>query len=326
VVNRRRFFRAAVCAILAAPPLARAQTRTNVRRIGILYPGAPDSAEELQGERGQRSKLGWIEGQNLLVERRYANHNPDSLRPLAEELVRLKVEVIVTAGTAATLAAMSATNTIPIVFASAGDPAGAGLVASLARPGGNVTGFSIVGTEMTAKRLAVLRELLPAVPRVGILETSNPYYRAARKAREQACRSLSIQPIFVEVATSSDVAKAVAEVARRGGQGLLVDPEALFQDNLIELMRAVLRHALPMATSRAFIQEVGALVSYDNVKSEEDDRGAAFVDRILRGARPADLPVEQPTKFELIINLKTAKTLGIFVPPSLLSRAHEFIE
>jgi putative ABC transport system substrate-binding protein len=236
------------------------------------------------------------------------------------------VELIVTAGTAATLAAMSATNTIPIVFGSAGDPVGAGLVASLGRPGGNVTGFSIVSTEMTAKRLAVLRELLPAVQRVGILETSNPYFRATRKEREQACRSLSIQPIFVEVATSGDVANAVAEVARRGGQGLLVEPEALFQDNLIELMRAVLRHALPMATSRAFIREIGALVSYDNLESEEDDRGAAFVDRILRGAKPADLPVEQPTKFELKINLKTAKTLGIAVPPSLLSRAHEVIE
>jgi putative ABC transport system substrate-binding protein len=236
------------------------------------------------------------------------------------------VELIVTVGTAATLAAMSATNTIPIVFGSAGDPVGAGLVASLGRPGGNVTGFSIVSTEITAKRLAVLHEWLPAVQRVGILETSNPYYRATRKEREQACRSLSIQPIFVEVATSGDVANAVAEVARRGGQGLLVDPEALFQDNRIELMRAVLRHALPMATSRAFIREVGALVSYDNVESEEDDRGAAFVDRILRGAKPADLPVEQPTKFELKINLKTAKALGIAVPTTLLSRAHEVIE
>ena len=325
-MDRRTFIGAVLAGIIAAPRAASAPTATTIRRIGVLDPSEPHTQLELEGEYAALRALGWVVGQNLLVERRYANNNPQALRPLAEELVRLKVELIATAGTVATLAAMSATNTIPIVFGSAGDPIGTGLVTSLGRPGGNVTGFSIVNTEVSAKRLAVLREWLPAVRRVGILETSNPYDAARRRQLEQACRSLEIQPIFVEVAASRDVANAVAEVAARGGQGLLVEAEEPILDNRFELMRAVLKHALPTTTARVFIWEVGALVSYDNAASEEDERGAAFVDRILRGARPADLPVEQPTKFELRINLKTAKVLGIAVPRTLLLRAHEVIE
>jgi len=202
-----------------------------------------------------------------------------------------------------------------------------GLVASLAQPGGNVTGYSITGTEMDAKRLAVLHEWLPAVRRVGILEnSSNPYFRATREELKQACRPLGLQPIFVEVAAAADLPNAVAEVARRGGQGLLVSLDSLFLDNRGKIMDAVLKHALPTTVPRIYIRETGALVSYDPIESEEGERGAAFIDRILRGAKPADLPVEQPTKFELIINLKTAKVLGISVPPTLLARANDVIE
>lgn len=324
-MDRRRFVRIALCGAVVAPGITIAQTRATVRRIGILRPGAPDPPEELQAV-SALTKFGWVEGQNLLVERRYANSKVDLLRPLAEDLVRSRVELIVTSGTSATLAAKSATNTIPIVFWSAADPVRNGLVARLARPGGNVTGFSVVFTELEAKRLSLLRELVPVAQRIGRLENlSNPYYRASRKEFEQACGALGVQPIFIEVSTAGELVNAITELARRGGQGLLVSSDSLFYENRGEIMRAALRHALPTAVSNDLIRETGALVSYDSLESEGDERGAAIIDRILRGARPSELPVEQPTKFELIINLRTAKALGITVPPILRSRANEVI-
>jgi putative tryptophan/tyrosine transport system substrate-binding protein len=328
-MDRRTFICVAGNAILLAGPtlFATGEALATVRRIGYLLPGAPDTPEEIQRQEATLRKLGWIVGQNVLFERRYANGSLELLRPLAEELVRLKVELIVTDGTAATVAAKGATKTIPIVFWSAGDPVRAGLVASLARPGGNVTGYSIVSPEINAKRLEVVRELLPAVQRVGVLENpTNPYFRAARNDLDDASRSLGMQAIFVEVATAGGLTNAVAEVARQGAQMLLVPPDFLFYDNRVELMRAALQHALPTTVSRLYIHEVGALLSYDPAESEQVARGAAFVDKILRGARPLDLPVEQPTMFELIINMKTAKALGLTIPKSLLLRADEVIQ
>src|SRR5437867_6317185 len=204
MMDRRTFICATTSVLVLAEPLiARAQAATTVRHIGDLSPGAPETPEDIRQGYAPLSRLGWIEGQNLLVERRYANGRTELLRPLAEELVRLKVELIVTSGTAATLAAKSATNTIPIVFGIAADPVRTGLVTSLARPGGNVTGYSIVNPELDAKRLAVLRELLPAMQRVGILENpTNPYFRAGHNELEQTSRSLGMQPIFVEVAAA----------------------------------------------------------------------------------------------------------------------------
>ena len=270
--------------------------------------------------------LGWVEGQNLLVERRYANGRAELLRPFAEELVRLKVEIIAAWGTAATLAAKNATTTIPIVM-SAGDPVRVGLVASLPRPGGNITGFSMVGPELDAKRLALLRELLPGLQRVGVLEnSSNPYYRAVREEFEQTCRSLGLQPITIEVATAGELENAIAEMARRRAQALFLQRENLFIENRIPLMSAALRYALPTLAADKEMLEAGALVSYAHTDAEQNRRHAGFIDRILRGAKPADLPIEQPTKFELIINLKAAKVLGITVPQSLLLRADEVIQ
>ena len=326
-MDRRTFVRVAVGGALATAGIAGAQTGATVRRIGILRSGAPDSPEAVRQIADVLRKFGWVEGQNLVVERRFADGRPERLRSLADELVRLKVELIVTTGTAATLAAKSATSTIPIVFWSAGDPVGSGLVASLARPGGNVTGFSIAATEMNVKRLAVLRECLPAAQRFAILENAaNPSHRGVRREVEQACRALGIQPLFVEVAGAGNLTKAVAEAVRLRGQGLLVSTDSLFYDNRGELMHAALARALPVTTSRIYIRETGALVSYDPLEAEEDERAASFVDRILRGAKPAELPVEQPTKFELMINLKTAKALRIAVPPPLLARAQDVIE
>jgi putative tryptophan/tyrosine transport system substrate-binding protein len=326
MMDRRTAIGMFAAGIIAAPLASKVQTAPAVRRIGFLGSGArPTTVELYEGDAPLRA-LGWVEGKNLVVERRYANGKAELLRPLAEELVRLNVELIVTFGTDATLAAKNATTTIPIVIKSAGDPARTGLVASLARPGGNITGYSIISPELNAKRLALLRELLPGVQRIGWLENStNPYYRATRKDLEQAYRSLGIEPIFVQVA-AGEVQDAVAEAARRRAQALFVPVDTLFYENRAEIMRAALKHALPTMAQRITVQEDGALLAYDPTLAEENDRNAAFIDRILRGAKPADLPIEQPTKFELIINLKTAKALGITIPPSLLLRADEVIQ
>jgi putative ABC transport system substrate-binding protein len=325
-MDRRTFIGAVAAGMIAAPLAASAQTATTVRRIGALFPNAQQTQADLEVEDAALRALGGVEGKNLRVERRYAER-AELLRPFAEELVRLKVEIIVTWGTAATLAAKRATTTIPIIIGSAGDPVTTGLVASLARPGGNITGFSIVGPEIDAKRLALLRELLPGLQRVGVLEDStNPYHRAVRKEFEQACRSLGLQPIIIGVAAAGELENALAEMARRRARALYVQRDDLFLDNRVPLMSAALRYALPTLAGSKELVENGALVSYAHTKEEQHRRWAGFVDRILRGAKPADLPIEQPTKFELVINLKTAKALGITVPQSLLVRADEVIQ
>jgi putative ABC transport system substrate-binding protein len=326
-MDRRAFFRMLTCGLVALPVATNAQIAANVRRIGWLSPGEPWAPAVIEGRYPPLKELGWVKGQNLLIEERYANNKAELLRPLAEELVRLNVELIVTEGTDATRAAKNATNTIPIVMYSAGDPVRTGLVASLGRPGGNVTGYSIVGTERDAKSLSLLRELLPGLQRVGVLTNSvSSYSHTLRQDFEQACRSIDIQPIFVEVAAASELAPAVADVARQRGQALIVQNDRLFYDNRVEIMRTAMSHALPTQAEGKEFLEAGALVSYSFSLVELRRRGAAFIDKILRGAKPADLPIEQATQFELGINLKAAKALGITVPQSLLLRADVVIQ
>ena len=271
--------------------------------------------------------LGWVEGKNLIVERRYTNGKTELLGPFAEELVRLKVEIIATLGTPATLAAKNATSAIPIVIWSAGDVVSTGVVPSLSRPGGNITGLSLLGPEIDAKGLALLREVFPGLLRVGRLENSaNPYHRAARSHFEQTCRSVGIQPIFAEVASESEMENAIKEMARRGAQALLVPSDGLFYTSRITLMTAASKYALPTLTGDRRLLADGALAFYIYSDAEQDQRYASFVDRILRGAKPAELPMEQPTKFEVGINVKTAKALGLNVPQSILLRADKVIE
>jgi len=327
-MDRRAIVRAmGSIVVLAVPTIARAQAARTVRRIDWLSPAAQPPPVELEEEIAPLREFGWIEGQDLLIERRYTSANAELLRPMVDELVRLKVELIVTEGTEATRAAKNATNAIPIVMRSAGDPVRSGLVTSLARPGGNITGYSIVGTEISTKGIALLRELLPGLQRVGVLENpNNSFARALRNDLEQACRSIGIQPIFVEVTATSELPLAVAEVARQRGQALIVENDRLFDDHQAEVMRAALRHALPTKAEGTDFLKAGALISFTFSERELHRRGAAFIDKILRGAKPADLPIEQPTQFELGINLKTAKALGITVPQSLLLRADEVIQ
>jgi len=320
------FIDAMTASMVAAPLVAIAQREAMVRRIGVLTTEAPQTQAELDYYYGPLRALGWIEGQNLLVERRYANDKVELLRSFAEELVRLRVEIIGTLGTPATLAAKNATKTIPIVIWSASDPVRTGLVASLSRPGGNITGLSLLGPEIDAKRLALLRELVPGLLRVGVLETANPIFRARRSDFEQACRSLGLQPMFFEVATLVDVENAITDMARRGAQALMVPGEPLFYESPVPVMAAASRYALPTVTSERKILTEGALVSLSYSEAEQSERFAWFVDKILRGAKPAELPMQQPTRFELGVNLKAARALGLTVPQSVLLRADEVIK
>ena len=324
-MDRRTFIRAAAAGIISAPLAASAQTGTTVRRIGQLWTGSAETPAEAEELAVPLRALGWVEGRNLLIERRNAER-AEQLGPLAQELVRLKVEIIVAIGTDAVLAAKNATTTIPILIGSAADPVGSGLVASLARPGGNITGFSHAGPEVEAKRLALLHELLPGLQRVGLFEEStNSGSRAMRTWLEQACRSLGLEPIIIGVATADEVEKAIEEMARRRAQALVAD-DVLFRDNRVALMSAVLKYKLPTITNEPRLLEAGALAYFGVSLAELNQRGAAYIDRILRGAKPADLPIEQPTRFELGINLKTAKALGITVPQTLLLRADQVIQ
>jgi putative ABC transport system substrate-binding protein len=327
-MDRRTFIGAVAGNLVAVPVAAMAQQKAKVRRIGILSPDDEPGSNWREVLLPPLRDLGWIEGQNLIVESRFADNKVELLRALAAELVRLKVELIVTNGTPATIAAKKATASIPIVMWSAGDPVGSGLVASLAHPGGNVTGNSLVSTELRFKRLQLLHELLPAATRVGeLMNPGNPVFGIARDEYEQAYRSLRIQPIFVEASAASQLENAVAEVAHQRGQALIVDGDPLFSVNYVQLMSAVLRYELPtLVEDNTDSLEAGGLVLFTVSDDDTVRRAAAFIDKILRGARPADLPVEQPTKFQLIINLKTAKALGITIPQSVLLRADRVIQ
>ena len=334
-MKRRTFIYVAGSVLLvvgAVLPAAAQAPATTVRRIGFLSNTSPPtktSPLEIYAPSlidPPLRELGWIEGQNLIIERRYADGKYELLRHFAEELVRLNVEIIVTNGTDAAIAGKKATTNIPIVLLAVGDPVRTGLVQSLARPGGNITGFSILSAELEAKQLQILHELLPAAHRVGVLvDPTSPINTFVRDEREQTFRSLGIQPIFVEVSIPSKVEDAVETVARQRGQAILVANDGLFLSTRIALMRAALKYGLPAAVSHKLLLEAGGLLSYTISRAESYRRNAAFVDKILHGAKPADLPIEQPTIFELGINLKTAKALGVTVPQALLLRAQEVI-
>ena len=325
-MDRRTVIGVLAAGIIAAPLASKAQTATAVRRIGFLGSGArPTTVELYEGDAPLRA-LGRVEGKNLIVERRYANGKAELLRPLAEELVQLNVELIVTFGTDATWRPRTPRRRYRLSSSRLAIRHAA--VSSRAWPGPAATSPAIplsVGAQRQAPR-AVSRAVAGRPTHRLARESTNPYYRATRKDLEQACRVLAIQPIFVQVAAASEVQEAVAEAARQRAQALFVPIDTLFYENRAEIMRAALKHVLPTMAQRITVQEDGALIAYDPTWSEENDRNAAFIDRILRGAKPADLPIEQPTKFELIINLKTAKALGITIPASLLLRADEVIQ
>jgi putative ABC transport system substrate-binding protein len=319
---------AVIGAIGAVLPLARAQQTARIPRIGLLSPfSASDSAPWhrafLQGLRG----LGWVEGKNIGIEYRFAEGKNDRLPRLAADLVRLKVDVIFVDTTSSAVAAQSATRAIPIVIASGGDTVASGLAESLARPGGNVTGLDQMSPELGGKRLALLKELVPKLPSVAVLW--NPQSQASTlnwKELQRPARQLGTQLHSLEVRDPSGFDKAFEGAAKARAAALAIMPDPVFVTNLKRIADLAAKSHLPSIFHLREFADAGGLVTYGPDRSDMFRRAAAYVDKILKGATPGDMPIEQPTKFELVINLNTAKALGIAIPQSVLLRANELIK
>ncbi len=316
-----------VAVLLVVTPLsAEAQQAGKVYRVGMLERASMTvNAANLDAFRRGLRELGYVEGKNVAIEYRSVEGRNERYADLATELVRLKVDVILTRGTPATLAARNATGTIPVVMTGIGDPVGSGIVASLARPGGNITGLTAQG-EVYPKRVELLKELVPRAVRIAALfNMSNPANAGEWKQVETAARSLGLQPQLLDARTPEDLTQAFAAAIRQHADGLIVGLDAVTQANHRLIVDLAARHRLPTiyASSTEF---VGGLISYGVDYPDLYRSAAGFVDKIFRGAKAADLPVEQPTKFELVINMRTAKTLGLTIPPSVLLRATQVIE
>ena len=325
-MNRRTFLSAVTGSLLAAPLAAEAQPAGKVCRVGYLEEGLlrPRTWEAF---RERLHELGYVEGQTVAFEVRWADSRLDQLTRLAGELVRLEVDVILTAGSEAALAAKKATTNVPIVMATTGDPVGLGLVATLARPGGNVTGLTTVNRELSGKRLEMVGEALPRVSRIGLLwQRTNKIDALTRREAEEAAQRLGMRLKAYGVEGPKDFDRAFNAIAADHTDAVLVATSPMFRSHRHSLIDLALKHRLPTMFSVPEYAEAGGLMTYGPSTTELFRRAAVFVDKILKGAQPGDLPIEQPTKFELVINLKTAKALGLTIPPSLLQRADQVIE
>jgi ABC-type uncharacterized transport system substrate-binding protein len=327
-MNRREFITLLGGAAVAWPLVARAQQAGKVWRIGILdTTSVALNAANFDALRQGLRQHGYIEGQNLVIDYRSADGRVERFPDLAAELVHLKVDLIVTRGTPAVVAVKNATKTIPVVMAASGDPIGAGVVAGLARPGANVTGLSAFVTELQAKRLELLKELVPGINRIAaLLNMSSPATPPQWEQTKAAARTLAIEPQLLDVRKPEDLNRAFETAIRQRAEALVVGINALTQANRRPIADLATKHRLPaIYPSREFV-DAGGLVAFGVNYPDLYRRAATYVDKILKGAKPADLPIEQPTKFEMVINLKTAKALGLDVPPTLLARADEVIE
>jgi putative ABC transport system substrate-binding protein len=326
-LRRREFLTLLGGAAVAWPLAARAQQPGKLPTIGLLGISTPAAQRPWTTAFVQRlHELGWVEGRTVTIEYRWAEGRPERFAEIAAEFVRLKVDVIVTQATAPVLAAKQATSVIPIVFASAGDPVGTGLVASLARPGGNVTGSSLQNTDLAGKRLELLREVIPGFRRLGVMVNVNsPAAMLEMGESKEAARTLGLEVVPVEIRQSEDIAPAL-EALKGRADALYVCTDPLVATNRIRINSLALGARLPTMHGFRDYVEAGGLMSYGPNIPDLFRRAAELVDKILRGAKPADIPVEQPTKFDLVINLITAKALGLTIPPMLLARADEVIE
>ena len=324
-MNRRAFIGAVAGSLLARPRSAAAQPTGRVYRVGVLSPGAPSTGIAAFGPGIRR--LGWVPGQNLIIEQRYARGDLARLPALATELVALKVDVILVSSVAIP-AARAATRTIPTVMTFAvDDPVEEGWVASLARPGGNLTGVTLHAPELTGKRLELLKVVLPGMRRVGVLAWPRPGGLGQVRAAEAAARSLSLQTHVVEVQETSQYEGALDALKREGADALLVLSSSAFFAERRRIADLAIKHRLPLVAPFREVAETGGLMAYGpNIGELWGQRVPVYVDRILKGARPGDLPIEQPTKYELVVNLKTAKALGLVMPQSFLLRADQVIE
>ena len=325
-LERRTFMALVGGSLLAAPLAARAQQATKVPRIGFLV--FTSSETRYRGFQQGLRDLGYVEGQNIAIEFRSADGSPERLRDFAGELVRLQVDVIVAGSTVGAEASKSATNTIPIVFANVSDPVGVGLVASLGRPRGNITGLSTDSPETTGKRLELIREVVPGLRRVGVLWNQDTTGSAAQfrelKPAAQSLkvdvRSLGVQAPIPEIEKAFEIAKSWRADA------IIALDDALIFGNRTRIIALAARHRLPAIYGYREFPDAGGLMAYGPSRYEMYRRAATYVDKILKGAKPSDLPVELPTKFELAINLKAAKVLGLTIPSSLRQRADEIIQ
>jgi putative ABC transport system substrate-binding protein len=331
-VRRREFITLLGTATAAWPLVARAQQGEVMRRIGVLIQvGDNDTEAQARIKVFQEAlhQLGWSNGHNMRFDIRWADGKDDRARKFAKELAELRPDVIVGQGTVSARALQQATKTIPIVFVPVTNPVGAGFVTSLANPGGNITGFSMYEPDMGTKWLGILKEIAPSITRVGIM--FNPDTAPGRgvffeRAIETVAPSLSLKPFAIPVRDGPEIERAIAAVAQDSKTGLLVPPDATTYVHSELIVRSTVEHRVPAIYSQRSFVAAGGLICYGVDTVELFRQTASYVDRILRGAKPNDLPVQAPTKFELIINAKTAKTLGITVPLSLLARADEVIE
>ena len=315
--------------LLAVPLAVEAQPANKVPRIGVLWGGPAEFAKPyLEAGRRALGELGYVEGRDFAVEYAFGERKPGAVDVLAPGLVQRKMDVIVAAGDPAIYAARRATSTIPIVMVAAGDPVGAGLVASLARPGANVTGMTFLSTELAAKRLEILKEIVPTVSRVAVLwNPDNPGGTHEFEAIQAAARIMRLTLQSLEVRTATDIEQAFGSMADKHAQAVLVvtDPvTAAYSGKPIADLATKSR--LPVVGELREFTNTGSLISYGPSLLSMVQRVATYVDKILKGAKPADLPVEQPTTFELVINMRTAKALGLTIPPSVLARADEVIQ
>jgi len=326
-MNRREFITLLGGAVAAWPLAARAQQGRRLPTIGVLASGNQASHGPWYAALMQRLReLGWIEGRTIAVEYRWGEGRPERFTEIAAEFVRLKVDVIVTGGAGPINAAKKATAVIPIVFTATGDPVGTGLVESLARPGGNVTGLSLQQSELGAKRLEILREVVVGLRRLAIMANiGNPVNVLETGELTAAARTLGIEIATFDVRRPEDIALGF-EALRGQAEALVVVADVVLNSNRVRISTMALAARLPTMFSFRENVEAGGLLSYGPNYLDLFRRAAEYVDKILRGAKPTDLPVEQPTKFDFVINLTTAKALGLEIPPTLLARADEVIE
>ena len=318
--------RVLVLAALVGPFTAEAQPAGRLPRVGVIWDTATTPHPATGFRQGLR-ELGYTEGQNIIVEDRHAAGRVEQVPKLATELIALGVDVLVVGGTVSAQSAKAVTSTVPIVFALAGDPVGSGLVASLAQPGGNATGLSNLVSELSGKQLEILKAAAPQVSRIGVLY--NPVNPASRVALEEArasARTLAVALEVQEIRQPNELARAFSLLRARRAGALLMISDSVLSIQVSEVSKLALQSRLPAIFANRAFPEAGGLFAYGPSFTENLRRAAGYVDKILKGARPADLPVQQPTKFEFVINMKTAKALNLTIPPSVLGRADQIIE
>jgi putative ABC transport system substrate-binding protein len=328
-MDRRTFLAGTGAVLLAAPLAAEAQSASKVYRVGILGEKASDRSEARlwQAFRLGLRELGWIEGKNILIEDRWVEGNYARVPELAADLVRLRPDLIVTRGSTYVQGVKRATSSIPIVFLAHADPVGTGHVASLARPGGNITGLALLQTELYRKEFEILMSAVPAAKRIAVLwNPDTPSHTPGLRALEESARTLRVQLQAVVARTGADLEGAFSAMARAQAQAVLVLSLGSYLAERQRLAELAIKYGLPTMFAVRDHVEAGGLMSYGPDYTVLFRRGAVYADKILKGAKPADLPVEQPTKFELVVNLKTAKALDLTIPQSLLQRADEVIQ